>query len=136
MEVTSGLPLQPANAVVDTDVIWLHKGKTSYEATIVGSRKGLFLESNQMKEAQKDQQAREILSTSPAKTDGHVDTGCSEKEEDSSEPEEGTCIYYTCILTLFTSVFVLQYWIVYLPLNAKNQVTQSPQLPQLLNQAD
>ena len=89
-----------------------------------------------MKEAQKDQQAREILSTSPAKTDGHVDTGCSEKEEDSSEPEEGICIYYTCILTLFTSVFVLQYWIVYLPLNAKNQVTQSPQLPQLLNQAD
>ena len=75
LQTTSDLPLQPADAIVNADVIWLHKGKTPYEAMIVFSRKGVSSESDQTKGAQKDQQAREILSISPAKT---VDTVCSE----------------------------------------------------------
>ena len=75
LEATSDLPLQPADAIVNADVIWLLKGKTPYEAMIVVSRKGVSSESDQMKGAQRDQQAREILSISPAKT---VDTCCSE----------------------------------------------------------
>ena len=36
VENLNGLPLPKKDATIDTDVIWMHKGKTPYEAIIVG----------------------------------------------------------------------------------------------------
>ena len=36
LENLNGLPLAKKDATIDTDVIWMHKGKTPYQATIVG----------------------------------------------------------------------------------------------------
>ena len=38
LESTTGLPLKKEEAVIDQEVVWLHKGKTPYKATIVGSQ--------------------------------------------------------------------------------------------------
>ena len=35
-----GLPLTKEEAVIDQEVVWLHKGKAPYKATIVGSHTG------------------------------------------------------------------------------------------------
>lgn len=34
------MPLAKEEAVIDQEVVWLHKGKTPYKATIVGSHTG------------------------------------------------------------------------------------------------
>ena len=36
LEHINGLALSKKDATIDTDVIWMYKGKTPYEATIVG----------------------------------------------------------------------------------------------------
>ncbi len=36
LENSNGLPLSKKDATIDAKVIWMHKGKTPYEATIVG----------------------------------------------------------------------------------------------------
>jgi len=88
LELTNGLPIKPEEAVMDTEVVWLYKGKTPHKATIVGTRKGTIPPTGNPKET-----PTSTPPTSPTKTEFHVINDSVEerdKLDDSSLDDSGS----------------------------------------------
>ena len=85
LELTNCLPIKPEEAVMDTEVVWLYKGKTPYKATIVGTRKGTIPPTGNPPTS--------TPPTSPTKTEFHVINDCAEEQDkldDSSLDDSGS----------------------------------------------
>ena len=91
LESTTGLPLRKEEAVIDQEVVWLHKGKIPYKATIVGSQS-----SNAGKVPRRNQGAKEGGASTAKRIEVSDDESTKRNSippVDTSDEEQGNFIF-------------------------------------------
>ena len=104
LESTTGLALRKEEAVLDQEVVWLHKGKTPYKATIVGSQscnvgRGSAQRSQGVKSGGVKTAKKAVLGDEVSDDDKSKEN--SIPPSDMSDEEQGDLIACACVLTLF-----------------------------------
>ena len=89
----TGLPLQKEEAVINQEVVWLHKGKIPYKATIVGSQSSNMGKCSRQGQGAKNggvsTAKRADLDVDEEVTDDDIAKGNSIPPSDVSDEEQG-----------------------------------------------